>query len=61
MIVGATNQLNRQVNYKIFPAMSHILINTYLNNSCLFVDGQYRLSKEGTTQKDPLAMAMYWD
>ena len=36
--------------------MSHILINTYRNNPQLFVDGQ---SREGTTQGDPLAMAMY--
>ena len=39
--------------------MSPTLINTYRSNSCLFVDGQCILSKEGTTQGDPLAMAMY--
>ena len=44
---------------KICPAMAHILINTYHNNSCLFVDGQCLLSEEGTTQGDPLATAMY--
>ena len=43
----------------VCPALSHILINTYRNNSQLFVDGQCILSKEGTTQGDPLAMAMY--
>ena len=43
----------------ICPALSYILINTYRNNSQLFVDGQCILSKEGTTQGDPLAMAMY--
>ena len=43
----------------VCPALSHILINTYCNNSQLFVDGQCILSKEGTTQGDPLAMAMY--
>ena len=57
------NCLNRQVTLlnceKICPALSHILINTYRNNSQLFVDGQCILSKEGTAQGDPLAMAMY--
>ena len=43
----------------VCPALSHILINTYRNNSQLFVDGQCILSKGGTTQGDPLAMAMY--
>ena len=60
---NAFNQLNRQVALlncdKIWPAMAHILINTYRNSSCLFVDGQCLLSEEGTTQGDPLAMAMY--
>ena len=60
---NAFNRLNRQVTLlnceKICPALSHILINTYRNNSQLFVDGQCILSKEGTTQGDPLAMAMY--
>ena len=39
--------------------MAHILINTYRNNSNLYVDGKCMLSEEGTTQGDPLAMAMY--
>ena len=60
---NAFNCLNRQVTLlncgTICPALSHILVNTYRNNSHLFVDGQYILSKEGTTQGDPLAMAMY--
>ena len=66
VLVGATNafnRLNRQVTLlncdKICPAMAHILINTYRNNSHLFVHGQWLLSEEGTTQGDPLAMAMY--
>jgi hypothetical protein len=60
---NAFNCLNRQVTLlncgAVCPALSHILINTYRNNSRLFVDGQCILSKEGTTQGDPLAMAMY--
>ena len=60
---NAFNRLNRQVTLVncevICPALSPILIYTYLNNSWLFIDGQCMLSKEGTTQGDPLAMAMY--
>ena len=60
---NAFNCLNRQVTLRncgmVCPALSHILINTYRNNSQLFVDGKCILSKEGTTQGDPLAMAMY--
>ena len=33
----------------VCPALSHILVNTYCNNSQLFVDGQCILSKEGTS------------
>ena len=60
---NAFNCLNRHPTLlncgSVCPALSHILINTYRNNSQLFVDGQCILSKEGTTQGDPLAMAMY--
>ena len=66
LLVDATNafnQLNRQVTLlntdKICPAMAHVLINTYRCCSHLYVDGQCLLSEEGTTQGDPLAMAMY--
>ena len=43
----------------ICPALAPILINTYRTPSYMFVDGEYILSKEVTTQGDPLAMAMY--
>ena len=60
---NAFNRLNRHVTLlncdKICPAMAHILINTYRNCAHLYVDGQCLLSEEGTTQGDPLAMAMY--
>ena len=60
---NAFNRLNRQVTLVncevICPTLSPILINTYRNNSWLFIDGQCMLSKEGTTHGDPLAMAMY--
>ena len=62
-ITNPFNLLNRQVTLlncdKICPAMAHIIINTYRNNSHLFVEGQSILSEEGTTQGDPSAMAMY--
>ena len=61
---NAFNRLNRQVTLinceALYPAMPHVLINTYRSNSWLFVDEpQCMLSKEGTTEGDPLAMEMY--
>ena len=60
---NAFNNLNRQlalVNIStLCPAFSRILINTYRNDAKLFVGGETILSQEGTTQGDPLAMAMY--
>jgi len=41
------------------PSLATILLNTYHNDVCLFIDGRQLLSTEGTTQGDPLAMAMY--
>ena len=60
---NAFNRLNRAVALmniqRICPIISPILINTYRSEARLFVMGQVILSKEGTTQGDPLAMAMY--
>ena len=36
-----------------------MLINTYWDNVQLFIDGETLLSQEGTTQGDPLGMAIY--
>ena len=41
------------------PPLATILINMYREPSELFVDGNIIWSQEGTTQGDPLAMAMY--
>ena len=41
------------------PSLPCILINTYREHTDLYVDGTTILSKEGTTQGDPLAMPMY--
>ena len=41
------------------PPLAKILVNTYRDDVQLFIDGDTLLSQEGTTQGDPLAMAMY--
>ena len=60
---NAFNSLNRQAALRnihhLCPPLSKILINTYREDVCLFIDGETLLSQEGTTQGDPLAMAMY--
>ena len=60
---NAFNNLNRRVallNIRyICPNMSIILINCYRSNTHLFVGGAVLFSCEGTTQGDPLAMAMF--
>lgn len=60
---NAFNNLNRQVallNIRyICPSISVILINCYRLKSCLYVGGSVLHSEEGTTQGDPLAMAMF--
>ena len=60
---NAFNSLNREVALRniqhLCPSLSVVLINTYCEDIDLFVDGATLLSTEGTTQGDPLAMAMY--
>ena len=60
---NAFNSLNRQAALHnlqyLCPSLATILLNTYRNDVCLFIDGRQLLSTEGTTQGDPLAMAMY--
>ena len=55
--------MNRQVALHniqtLCPPLANILINTYRKNVPLFIDGRHIFSSEGTTQGDPLAMAMY--
>ena len=55
--------LNRQAALRnirhLCPPLSKILINTYREDVRLFIDGETLLSQEGTTQGNPLAMAMY--
>ena len=60
---NAFNTLNCQLalhNIKrVCPPIATTLINIYQNSTKLFIDGDTILSQEGTTQGDPLAMAMY--
>jgi len=60
---NAFNSLNRQAALHnlqyLCPSLATILLNTYCNDVCLFIDGRQLLSTEGTTQGDPLAMVMY--
>ena len=59
---NAFNSLNGCVslhnNHFICLPFAITLTNVYREASCLFIDGECILSKEGTTQGDPLAMAM---
>ena len=60
---NAFNNLNQHLALAnistLCPVFSRILINTYHSDPKLFVGGETILSQEGTTQGDPLAMAMY--
>ena len=60
---NAFNSLNLQAALRnirlLCPSLSKILINTSREDVQLFIDGKTLLSQEGTTQGDPLAMAMY--
>ena len=60
---NAFNSLNRENALRniphLCPPLARILVNTYRDDIQLFIDGNTLLSQEGTTQGDPLAMAMY--
>ena len=60
---NAFNRINRNVCIRniqhLCPEFSTTIVNTYRSPSRLFVGGETILSCEGTTQGDPLAMAMY--
>ena len=66
LLVDATNafnSLNRAVALRnileVCPSLGRVLVNTYRENVDLYIDGETTVSQEGTTQGDPLAMAMY--
>lgn len=60
---NAFNALNRQAALRnirhLCPSLATVLINTYRSEIPLYIDGETIYSQEGTTQGDPLAMAMY--
>ena len=59
----AFNCLNRKAALaninNLCPALGTVLTNTYRSEPKLFIGGECIPSREGTTQGDPLAMAMY--
>ena len=59
----AFNSLNSELALKIVeilcPALHHALANSYKHPSNLYVNNTVLTSTEGTTQGDPLEMAMY--
>ena len=61
---NAFNSLNRKAAlyniHSLCPPLATILTNTYREDTQLFIDGETLYSCEGTTQGDPLAMAMYF-
>ncbi len=63
LLVDAFNSLNRKSTllniHSLCPPIATALINTHRENAELFIDGEILFSQEGTTQGDPLAMAMY--
>ena len=53
------NSINCQNIQVIFPFLAPMIINTYRMSSCLFIDAESIMSREGVTQGNPLAMAFY--
>jgi hypothetical protein len=59
---NAFNNLKREVAMRnistLCPSLATVIVNTYRSDIPLFIDGETFLSQEGTTQGDPLAMAI---
>ena len=55
--LNRSNALHNIMN--ICPSLATIAINSYRQHPQLFIDNEKLLSQEGTTQGDPLAMAIY--
>ena len=66
LLVDSTNAFNSlkspaalQNIYHLCSSLATVSMNTYREDIQLFIDGETLLSREGMTQGDPLAMAMY--
>ena len=66
LLVDATNafnSLNREVALRnalhLCPSLGRVLVNMYREGANLFIDSEVMKSAEGTTQGDPMDMAMY--
>ena len=61
--MNAFNRLNRKAALSnalnICLVIGTILLNTYRSGPCLFIECETIMSNEGTTQRDPLVMAVY--
>ena len=61
-VTNAFNCLNRKAAllniHSLCPSLATVLTNTYRSDVQLHIDGETLYSQEGTTQGDPLAMAM---
>ena len=61
--INAFNSLNREVALRnslhLRPSLGRVLVNVYRESVSLFIDDEIIKSAEGTTQGDPMAMAMY--
>ncbi len=61
-VCNAFNCLNRQVTMcnvlELCPSLAPMAVNTFRQSSLLYVGGETILSSEGTTQGNPLAMAI---
>ena len=60
---NAFNLLNYQAAlrnaFNLCPSLGSVVINCYYEKVPLFIDGEVIFSSEGTTQGDPLSMALY--
>ena len=62
-VQNAFNSLNRELALKnvdiLCPSLTHAIRNSYSTPSDLYINRSIIKSQEGTTQGDPLAMAIY--
>ncbi|MDA8002339.1 MAG: reverse transcriptase domain-containing protein, partial [Alphaproteobacteria bacterium] len=60
---NAFNTLNRETAMRniqvLCPSLANVVLNTYRLPPSVYINGEAIVSKEGTTQGDPLAMSMY--